>query len=457
MNNLIGQTLLNRYRVDSFVSSGGMGAIYKVWDIERAVYLAMQLLHSDLSDDPRFYRMFKREAETLTNFAHPNIARCYGVEKDKDVVFILMQFVEGQSLRSEIHKAGSPFPLERVLQILHPVCSVLQYIHSMGFVHGDLKPSNIIIGDHRQLWVTDLGLARIISKGLESDGILSAGSPGYLAPEQLLGKGLFPQTDIYALGTIIYEMLTGGRRPFIGDSAPIIGSSSERIRYEHLKSQPPSPSQYNPLITPELDKAVIKCLAKEPKERYANAMEVFTAIETAINRKSNLTRGNLFHPQELESYITPTLTRDLRVFLCHSSSDKPSVEKYYNTLISDGIDAWLDKEKLIPGQDWQVEIQKAVRNSDVVIVFLSSSSVTKEGFVQKEIKIALDAADEKPEGTIFIIPAKLETCKVPERLAKFHWVDLFENGGYERLFKALQMRAQNLDIVVNRRSNMLPK
>ena len=142
--------------------------------------------------------------------------------------------------------------------------------------------------------------------------------------------------------------------------------------------------------------------------------------------------------------------RDLKVFLCHSSGDKSVVENFYDLLVKDGINAWLDKKSLIPGQNWQIEIPKVVRNSDVVIVFLSSQSVTKEGFVQKEIKIALDTADEKPDGTIFIIPAKHEDCEVPERHAKFHWVNLFEKDGYELLFKALRTRASSLDVVINR-------
>ena len=140
--------------------------------------------------------------------------------------------------------------------------------------------------------------------------------------------------------------------------------------------------------------------------------------------------------------------RPLRVFLCHASRDKPAVIKLYEYLVNNGIDAWLDKEKLIPGQDWQIEIPKAVKNSDVVIVCLSPYSVTKEGFVQKEIKIALDAADEKPDGTIFIVPARLENCEVPERIGRFHWVDLFLDDGYERLVKALQLRAENLGISI---------
>jgi hypothetical protein len=187
------------------------------------------------------------------------------------------------------------------------------------------------------------------------------------------------------------------------------------------------------------------------------------APDNPTEHLSEIQEKPMSNDNELDVYInnsypdnTVNSKRNLRVFLCHSSSDKPVIEKFYDILVNDGIDAWLDKKNLFPGQDWQVEIPKAVRNSDVVIVFLSSLSVNKEGFVQKEIKIALDTADEKLEGTIFIIPAKLEICEVPERLAKFQWVDLFEEDGYERLFKALQLRAHNLGIVINRKANRHP-
>ena len=138
--------------------------------------------------------------------------------------------------------------------------------------------------------------------------------------------------------------------------------------------------------------------------------------------------------------------RSLKVFLCHASDDKPKVRDFYSRLTNDGIDAWLDKEKLLPGQNWKIEIPKAVIDSDVVIVCLSAHSLNKEGFVQKEIKLALDSADEKPAGTIFIIPARLEDCDVPERLSQFQWVDLFSDNGYEWLLKALQLRASTLGI-----------
>ena len=135
---------------------------------------------------------------------------------------------------------------------------------------------------------------------------------------------------------------------------------------------------------------------------------------------------------------------NFRVFLCHASGDKPSVRALYRRLRDDGFLPWLDEESLLAGQDWDREIAGAVRTSGVVLVCLSRTSVTKEGFVQKEIKYALDVADEKPEGTIFIIPVRLEECEVPSRLRRWQWVNLYEESGYVRLWQALRARQQSL-------------
>lgn len=136
----------------------------------------------------------------------------------------------------------------------------------------------------------------------------------------------------------------------------------------------------------------------------------------------------------------------LRVFLCHANEDKPKIKDLYRRLKSDGMDAWLDEVDLLPGQEWRFEIENVVREkTDVIIVCLTANSIKKEGFLQKEIKIALDVADEKPESTIFIIPAKLEPCNVPNRLSKWQWVDLFDPHGYERLLRALKVRHSGTD------------
>ena len=140
------------------------------------------------------------------------------------------------------------------------------------------------------------------------------------------------------------------------------------------------------------------------------------------------------------------LPRQLKVFLCHASGDKPAVRDLYRRLRSDGIAPWLDEEDLLPGQDWPLEIPKAVRSSDAVIICLSSRAITKAGYVQREIKYALDVADEQPEGAIFLIPLRLEECEAPERLRRWQWVDLFQRPGYERLLRALRARAESLGL-----------
>lgn len=144
--------------------------------------------------------------------------------------------------------------------------------------------------------------------------------------------------------------------------------------------------------------------------------------------------------------------RKLRVFLCHSSHDKLIVREIYGRLIAEGwIDAWLDSEKLYPGQDWNFEIEKAVENADLIIVCLSMNSITKEGYVQRELRIVLDLADYKPEGTLFVIPIRLEECEPPRRLRNWQYADYFpfedRDRSYTRLLASLRIRAQKLEIV----------
>lgn len=140
--------------------------------------------------------------------------------------------------------------------------------------------------------------------------------------------------------------------------------------------------------------------------------------------------------------------RPLRVFLCHSSGDKPSVRDLSKRLRDEGIDAWFDEDKLLPGQDWKHEISKSLRTSDAVIVCLTRRSVGTAGYVQRELKEALDLSDEQPEGTLFLIPVRFEPCDVPERLRRWQWVDYFEEGGYARLRSALRMRSDQLGLSV---------
>ncbi len=152
----------------------------------------------------------------------------------------------------------------------------------------------------------------------------------------------------------------------------------------------------------------------------------------------------------------PTEKRPIKVFLCHAHADANPVRALYTRLTRDGVEAWLDKEKLLPGHDWELEIRKAVRESDVVVVCLSKD-FNQEGFRQKEVRLALDTAMEKPEGEIFIIPARLEECDTLESLSKWQWVDFFENKGYEMLIRALKTRADRIGAVLQAKGSKSSK
>jgi serine/threonine protein kinase len=281
MADLKNRILANRYRVDEFIGKGGMAEVYKVWDQRRAVFLAMKVLHADLSEDKVFLRRFEREAQTLADLQHPHIVRFYGLEHDDGLTFMLMEYVNGRTLRKEIFDASGPLSPERSLEILRQICSALYYAHGMGRVHCDIKPTNIMMKSNGDTLLADFGIARMVESSTTTT-LSGAGTPAYMAPEQILGKKPLPQTDLYALGIVLYEMLTGGERPFTGEHAPIDGTTAEKVRWEHLQAKPPSPRMHNPSITPELEAVVFKCLEKEPFLRYDSAMDLLQALERVM-------------------------------------------------------------------------------------------------------------------------------------------------------------------------------
>jgi hypothetical protein len=195
----------------------------------------------------------------------------------------------------------------------------------------------------------------------------------------------------------------------------------------------------------------------QPREHFSLSKECLDAmvayywpgnvreLHSALSHMLVLSKEQILHLKDLPEKIlthlgTARSAAEIRVFLCHSSADKHSVRHLYGQLRDRGMKPWLDEHDLLAGQEWKPAIIKAVRSSNVVLVCLSRSAVTKEGFVQKEIRIALDAADEKPEGSIFLIPVRLEPCDVPDRLRRWQWLDLFERDGFEKLMTALATR-----------------
>jgi CheY-like chemotaxis protein len=199
-------------------------------------------------------------------------------------------------------------------------------------------------------------------------------------------------------------------------------------------------------------------LLRKRQDLRGTAIAIYTAYGTLQSAIESLKTGAddyLIKPLDLivlEKQLTEIINKrrasvtsehpQLRVFLCHASQDKPDVRKLHTRLKHDGYSPWLDEAELVGGQDWDLEIRRAVRSSDVVIVCLSQTAVGKTGYLQKEIKQALDIADEQPEGTIFIIPLKLDDCEVPDRLGRWQWIHLNQRGGYQQLLRSLRRRTK---------------
>jgi serine/threonine protein kinase len=266
-------TRIGRYKILQLIGKGGMAEVYKVHDPQRAKPLAMKVLRAELAGDRTFLAQFEEEARTLAKLKHPNIVRFYGFEREGKTAAILMDYIDGESLRKRLQRnRGKPFSSKQIKKILGPVGRALHYAHQMGVVHCDLKPGNILIDRSGQVFISDFGIARrVYSSGSALSG---AGSPAYMAPELVNHQEPLPQSDIYALGVMLYEMASGGEQPFTGERAGISGSTAEKIRWEQVHLEPKTPHGVD-----ETTAAVIlRCLRKDADARYATAQQMVAEL-----------------------------------------------------------------------------------------------------------------------------------------------------------------------------------
>jgi serine/threonine protein kinase len=269
---LIGQTL-GTYTIEAQLGFGGMGEVYLARDAKLERKVAIKVLPVEIEPDERSERLI-REAKAAARLDHPNICAIYEVAESGDHSFIVMQYIEGETLASWIQ--GQPLGLHESIRIIAQVADALSEAHSQGIIHRDIKPLNIMVTPRGQAKVLDFGLAKMIGlaevalnaarpqSALSAPGIIPGTAP-YMSPEQALGSLLDTRSDLFSLGTVLYECVTG-TRPFTGATAVEI---CEKVAYV----TPPPPSQLNPKVPPELDKVILKALAKEPIARYQTASE----------------------------------------------------------------------------------------------------------------------------------------------------------------------------------------
>ncbi|MDO9220652.1 MAG: serine/threonine-protein kinase [Thiobacillus sp.] len=262
---MLNQTIIGRYEVLAMLGQGAMGTVYKAVDplIERTV--AIKTINLNLSKEERaeFEERFYREAKSAGRLSHANIVTIYDVGETDDIAYIAMEYLEGESLR-EVLDSGVVLPLEMISKIAARIASALNYAHENNVVHRDIKPANIMITSSRDVKIMDFGIAQIPTGSRTQLGTV-LGSPKYMAPEQVAGQPTDGKTDIFALGVVLYEMLTGAT-PFNGDNL-------SAIMYKILNEEPAPPSTLNPRVPAVFDRIVSRALAKRPEDRYQTARE----------------------------------------------------------------------------------------------------------------------------------------------------------------------------------------
>lgn len=292
--------LNGRYELLERIGSGGMSVVYKAKDRSLGRIVAVKLMHESFTNDSGFLKRFQQEAHAAANLAHPNIVTVHDIGQDGYKHYIVMEFVEGQTLKQIIQKNDkNPMPISRALDLIIQVCNGIGYAHRANLVHCDVKPQNVIVTRDEQVKVADFGIARAIS-GATQQGQISQvwGTPQYFSPEQAAGDIPTPASDVYAIGIMLFEMLTG--------QLPFIAESHTAMALKHLHTPPPLVTQYNPAIPSQLAQIVNKLLSKEPAGRYRTAGQL-GRILSSYRQRSQEETGPIFPQSATTAPRTPAL------------------------------------------------------------------------------------------------------------------------------------------------------
>ncbi len=270
---MLGRLLGNRYEILEQLGGGGMAVVYKGRDIILSRLVTIKLMRSEFTSDEDFVRRFRREAQAVASLSHPNIVSIYDVGREGEMHYLVMEYVDGEDLRSIIKRQGYLDPVKAV-RIARQVCDALDHAHENNIVHRDVKPHNILITRAGRAKLTDFGIAREATAATVTTTDTIIGSVHYLSPEQARGELAGPKSDIYSLGAVLYEMLTG--------TVPFTGNSPISIAIKHIQDSPEPIAAKRPGIKPELERVVMRALHKEPDRRFDSAREMSFQLEEAL-------------------------------------------------------------------------------------------------------------------------------------------------------------------------------
>ncbi|MDO4963664.1 MAG: Stk1 family PASTA domain-containing Ser/Thr kinase [bacterium] len=295
-----GELIDNRYKIVKSIGEGGMANVYLAWDtiLEREV--AVKILRGDLSNDEKFVRRFQREANSASSLRHPNIVEMYDVGEDDGKYFIVMEFVPGKTLKSLIKKRGA-LTLTETLDIMQQLTSGIICAHDSYIIHRDIKPQNVLILEDGRVKITDFGIAMALKSNEITQTNSVMGSVHYLPPEQASGAGSTIKSDIYSLGILMFELLTG--------KVPFKGENAVEIAIKHMKDPIPSVCNINPMIPQSVENIILKCCAKNPKNRYDSVSEMYEDLKNCLKEEKSNEERLVYKYPEHNTDNTKTISR----------------------------------------------------------------------------------------------------------------------------------------------------
>ena len=307
-----GQKINDRYEIIKSIGEGGMANVYLAKDTILDRQVAVKVLRGDLSSDEKFIRRFQRESLSVSNLSHPNIVEVYDVGEEDGQYYIVMEYIEGKTLKQLLYKRGA-LTLPEVIDIMTQLTDGLSHAHEAYIIHRDIKPQNIMIEDNGTIKITDFGIAMAVNATQFTQTNSVMGTVHYLPPEQANGKSATVKSDIYSLGILMYELLTG--------SVPFKGDNAVEIALKHMKEKLPSIRKQNPLIPQSVENIVIKACAKNPRNRYNTVKEMHDDIVSAMAKENEKKIVFEYPENDLEEPKTNTVSKPKKVV------DKPNEEE----------------------------------------------------------------------------------------------------------------------------------
>jgi serine/threonine-protein kinase len=271
---LVGAVLDGRYRVDTMIATGGMSAVYRGLDLRLDRPVALKVMESRYAGDNQFLTRFQREARAVARLKDPGLVAVYDQGIDGQHPFLVMELIEGGTLRELLRERG-PMPPHAVAAVLRPVLGGLAVAHRAGLVHRDIKPENVLISDDGDVKIADFGLVRAVAEAKITSTSVILGTAAYLSPEQVSTGDASPRSDVYSVGILAYELLTGVT-PFIGDSALAIA-------YQRMDNDVPPPGRMIAGVPAQFDELVTRATAREPANRYADAQDMATELDAIVD------------------------------------------------------------------------------------------------------------------------------------------------------------------------------